>query len=115
MRSVSARLESRTEGQPGVFGVPLQTSIRYANVEISFRDDEGELYVYGYIPVLVAKTCVFLKEKGEFGFPMQLRYVITLMHVQPLELRTFSLLVARYVDFASCNLPSTDPNVTEKA
>ncbi len=50
----------------GIFGVPLQDSIRYANVAISLINDDGESYIYGYVPIVVAKCGVFLKEKGEF-------------------------------------------------
>ncbi|KAF2838210.1 RhoGAP-domain-containing protein, partial [Patellaria atrata CBS 101060] len=50
--------------QPGIFGVPLQTSIRYANVAISLYDDQGRSYIYGYVPIVVAKCGVFLKEKA---------------------------------------------------
>lgn len=50
----------------GIFGVPLQISIRYANVAISLFNDEGQSYIYGYVPIVVAKCGVFLKEKGEF-------------------------------------------------
>lgn len=49
----------------GIFGVPLQTSIRYANVAISLYNDEGQSYIYGYVPIVVAKCGVFLKERGE--------------------------------------------------
>ena len=49
----------------GIFGVPLQISIRYANVAISLFNDEGQSYIYGYVPIVVAKCGVFLKEKGE--------------------------------------------------
>lgn len=48
----------------GIFGVPLQQSIRYANVAISLLNDEGQSYIYGYVPIVVAKCGVFLKEKG---------------------------------------------------
>ena len=44
----------------------LQDSIRYANVAISLLNDEGQSYIYGYVPIVVAKCGVFLKEKGEF-------------------------------------------------
>lgn len=58
---------------PGIFGVPLTTSVRYANVAISLQDAEGKSYVYGYVPIVVAKCGVFLKEKGmsidDFDFP----------------------------------------------
>ena len=52
-------------GPQGIFGVPLQQSIRYANVAISLFNDEGQSYIYGYVPIVVAKCGVFLKEKGE--------------------------------------------------
>ncbi len=43
----------------------MQTSIRYANVAISLYDADGNSYIYGYVPIVVAKCGVFLKEKGE--------------------------------------------------
>jgi hypothetical protein len=49
---------------PGIFGVELATSIRYANVAISLQNEQGERFIYGYIPILVGKCGVFLKEKG---------------------------------------------------
>ena len=53
----------------GIFGVPLQQSIRYANVAISLFNDEGQSYIYGYVPIVVAKCGVYLKEKGETWSP----------------------------------------------
>ena len=47
-----------------VFGVEIQTSITYANVEITLTDAEGNTYVYGRIPVVVAKIVRLLKEQG---------------------------------------------------
>lgn len=52
------------EAPVGIFGVPLQVSIKYANVAISLTDENGESYVYGYVPIVIAKCGVFLKEKG---------------------------------------------------
>lgn len=52
-------------GPHGIFGVPLHASIRYANVAISLFDDQGESYIYGYVPIVVAKCGVYLKEKGK--------------------------------------------------
>jgi len=49
---------------PGIFGVPLQRSINYANVAISLTDANGQQFVYGYVPIVVAKCGVYLKEKG---------------------------------------------------
>ncbi|KAK8232367.1 hypothetical protein HDK90DRAFT_467542 [Phyllosticta capitalensis] len=48
----------------GIFGVPLQDSIKYANVAISLFNENGESYIYGYVPIVVAKCGVFLKEKA---------------------------------------------------
>lgn len=52
------------EPPSGIFGVPLQESIKYANVAISLTNEQGESYIYGYVPIVVAKCGVFLKEKG---------------------------------------------------
>ena len=41
-----------------VFGKPLKDSLAYASVQISTANANGELYVWGYIPVVVAKWCV---------------------------------------------------------
>ncbi|KAG9119823.1 hypothetical protein FRC07_004953 [Ceratobasidium sp. 392] len=51
-------------GPHAVFGIPLRESLRYASVQISTADPSGELYVWGYIPVVVAKCGLFLKENG---------------------------------------------------
>ncbi|KAB5557931.1 hypothetical protein GE09DRAFT_1237072 [Coniochaeta sp. 2T2.1] len=48
----------------GIFGVPLRQSITYANVAISLIDENGKSYIYGYVPIVVAKCGVFLKEKA---------------------------------------------------
>lgn len=56
---------SSSEPKPqGIFGVPLRQSIPYANVAISLVDEDGKSYIYGYVPIVVAKCGVFLKEKG---------------------------------------------------
>ena len=78
-------------GQSVVFGKPLKESLKYASVQISTANGNGELYVWGYIPVVVAKSCVpftltsplsrltpielrnrrglYLKEQGAFSSP----------------------------------------------
>ena len=53
------------EAPSRIFGVELQTSIKYANVAISLMDENGESFIYGYVPIVVAKCGVYLKEKGE--------------------------------------------------
>lgn len=57
-------LRVQVEAPVGIFGVPLQESIKYANVAISLSNEKGESYIYGYVPIVVAKCGVFLKEKG---------------------------------------------------
>ena len=52
----------------GIFGVPLEVSIKYANVAISLMNEQNESYVYGYVPIVVAKCGVFLKEKGKMMY-----------------------------------------------
>lgn len=47
-----------------VFGVHIAESIRYANAAINLRDENGDPFFYGYIPIVVAKVGVFIKEKG---------------------------------------------------
>ena len=52
------------KAKPGIFGIPLEQSIKYANVAISLDDGRGGSFIYGYVPIVVAKCGVFLKEKG---------------------------------------------------
>lgn len=54
-----------------VFGVWLTQSIRYANVAISLYDDSGRSYIYGYLPIIVGKCGVYLKEKGASQCPKE--------------------------------------------
>ncbi|KAG6070204.1 hypothetical protein E4U16_007096 [Claviceps sp. LM84 group G4] len=55
---------AETNRAPGIFGIPLRQSIAYANVAISLIDENGESYIYGYVPIVVAKCGVYLKEKA---------------------------------------------------
>ncbi len=59
-----AKTEKTAQPETGIFGVPLRQSITYANVAISLVDGEGKSYIYGYVPIVVAKCGVYLKEKG---------------------------------------------------
>ncbi|EPE03307.1 rho gtpase activator [Ophiostoma piceae UAMH 11346] len=56
--------EPQAQAPRGIFGVPLHQSIIYANVAISLIDDNGASYIYGYVPIVVAKCGVYLKEKA---------------------------------------------------
>jgi GTPase-activating protein SAC7 len=60
-----AKMKETAVEPGGIFGVPLRQSITYANVAISLIDAEGKSYIYGYVPIVVAKCGVYLKEKGE--------------------------------------------------
>ncbi|CAI6340865.1 unnamed protein product [Periconia digitata] len=63
-RNMKKEEEKEPEQPRGIFGVPLITSIPYANVAISLFKESGESYIYGYVPIVVAKCGVFLKEKA---------------------------------------------------
>lgn len=52
----------REHGESPIFGVPLETSVKYASVKISLTDRNGESFVYGHVPVIIAKCCVYLKQ-----------------------------------------------------
>ncbi|EER45653.1 rho GTPase activator [Histoplasma capsulatum H143] len=59
---------TKKDGEPaqpsGIFGVPLNVSIKYANVAISLAGEDGSSFIYGYVPIVVAKCGVFLKENA---------------------------------------------------
>ncbi|KFZ20098.1 hypothetical protein V502_03354 [Pseudogymnoascus sp. VKM F-4520 (FW-2644)] len=64
-KGFKSQRNQETQEQPaGIFGVPLRQSITYANVAISLVDAEGNSYIYGYVPIVVAKCGVYLKEKA---------------------------------------------------
>ncbi|EKM78093.1 hypothetical protein AGABI1DRAFT_129873 [Agaricus bisporus var. burnettii JB137-S8] len=56
--------EKGSETEHPVFGRPLAESLQYASVPISTANNEGELYVWGYVPVVVAKCGLYLKENA---------------------------------------------------
>lgn len=62
----SKRLQATVETQPRIFGVPLEKSIGLAKVAISLCNSDGESFIYGYIPIVVAKIGVYLKENGMY-------------------------------------------------
>ncbi|KIW58992.1 hypothetical protein, variant 1 [Exophiala xenobiotica] len=63
-RRTTEKTDEKVENGPGIFGVPLADSIRYANVAISLQNEQGESFIYGYVPIVVAKCGVFLKERA---------------------------------------------------
>lgn len=60
--------DRKTENQDRVFGEPLRKSLKYASVAISMTGDDGNQYVWGYVPIIVAKVGLFLKEHGMCPF-----------------------------------------------
>ncbi|KAI6108022.1 Rho GTPase activation protein [Pisolithus sp. B1] len=52
------------DGEHPVFGKPLKESLKRASVQISTANANGDLYVWGYIPVVVAKCGLHLKESA---------------------------------------------------
>ncbi|ODQ65533.1 Rho GTPase activation protein, partial [Nadsonia fulvescens var. elongata DSM 6958] len=56
--------QDESNNQSPIFGVPLAKSIEYANVSISLSDPQGEQFIYGYIPIVVAKCGVYLKQNA---------------------------------------------------
>lgn len=61
------KLMNLGESPSHIWGVPLRQSITYANVAISLQDAQGKSYIYGYVPIVVAKCGVYLKEHGMFA------------------------------------------------
>ncbi|GAA6032070.1 hypothetical protein JCM8097_007053, partial [Rhodosporidiobolus ruineniae] len=56
-------LEQGSDGTHRVFGVRLEDSLQFASVAISMLSpSDGKQYVYGYVPIVVAKCGMWLKE-----------------------------------------------------
>lgn len=47
-----------------IFGARLQDTLKYSSVAISLADKNGDPYIWGYVPVIVAKIGLFLKHNG---------------------------------------------------
>ncbi|OOQ85931.1 putative Rho GTPase activator (Sac7) [Penicillium brasilianum] len=60
----NTRKDEVKEPPRGIFGVPLNVSIKYANVAISLTGEHGKSHIYGYVPIVVAKCGVFLKDRA---------------------------------------------------
>ncbi|KAK4054987.1 GTPase activating protein (GAP) for Rho1p [Microbotryomycetes sp. JL221] len=57
-------LQHGQSGKDKVFGVSPQQSLKYASVAISLVASDGKPYVYGYVPIVVAKCGMWLKENA---------------------------------------------------
>ena len=61
------RSQQRDTSRPrdqSIFGARLQDTLKYSSVAISLADKNGVPYVWGYVPVIVAKIGLFLKHNG---------------------------------------------------
>lgn len=47
-----------------MFGAPLPEALKQSSVAISLINQDGEQYVWGYVPAVVAKIGLFLKQHG---------------------------------------------------
>ena len=56
--------KDKKQNENRVFGVPLRQSLKYASVAISIAGEDGQQYVWGYVPVVVAKVGLYLKENA---------------------------------------------------
>ncbi|KAG0150325.1 hypothetical protein CROQUDRAFT_38467 [Cronartium quercuum f. sp. fusiforme G11] len=63
-RHLASNSLSANPPQPTVFGARLEDSLELASVAISMIGQDKKAYIYGYIPVVVAKCGLFLKENG---------------------------------------------------
>uniref|UniRef100_A0A8H8CLS0 pyranose dehydrogenase (acceptor) n=1 Tax=Psilocybe cubensis TaxID=181762 RepID=A0A8H8CLS0_PSICU len=64
LSAMTAPYKAHDTADHPVFGKPLKESLRYASVQISTANANGDLYVWGYIPVVVAKCGLYLKENA---------------------------------------------------
>ncbi|CAO1624052.1 unnamed protein product [Sympodiomycopsis kandeliae] len=55
---------SKGKEENRVFGMPLRKSLKYASVAISMAGEDGQQYVWGYVPAIVAKIGLYLKENA---------------------------------------------------
>ena len=51
-----------------MFGAPLHEALKHSSVAISLVNQDGKQYVWGYVPVIVAKIGLFLKQNGTCPF-----------------------------------------------
>ncbi|KAJ7498869.1 hypothetical protein FB451DRAFT_1203270 [Mycena latifolia] len=47
-----------------IFGQPLRENLKYSSLQISTANADGELFVWGYVPLVVAKCGLYLKENA---------------------------------------------------
>ncbi|CAG8625455.1 5431_t:CDS:2 [Acaulospora morrowiae] len=60
--------DGKGKGNRNIFGVDLKEGIRYARVPICLAGPNGKQPVCGYIPTIVAKCGMYLKDQGEYDY-----------------------------------------------
>lgn len=76
--TLSGSTSRNDQEKKAIFGIPLRQGIKYANVAITMLDDAGQSFIYGYVPIVVAKSGVYIKEKGKCTPRIYYQQVLTL-------------------------------------
>ena len=63
-RAAPSPREERSADDTPMFGAPLPEALKQSSVAISLINQDGEQYVWGYVPAVVAKIGLFLKQHG---------------------------------------------------
>ncbi|POW05961.1 hypothetical protein PSTT_09359 [Puccinia striiformis] len=64
-KTTAAAYHQQQQQQPSrIFGTKLEDSLQTASVAISMIGSDQKAYIYGFIPVVVAKCGLYLKENG---------------------------------------------------
>ncbi|KAI3626663.1 SAC7 [Malassezia furfur] len=61
-RAAPSPREERSADDTSMFGAPLPEALKQSSVAISLINQDGEQYVWGYVPAVVAKIGLFLKQ-----------------------------------------------------
>ena len=101
----AARLKTPRQQEPRVLGVSLHDLIKYSNIPISLTNEKGESYIYGYIPVFVCKTGVYLKENGQSISSYRVYTSTLTLYTQPRLSKTYSVSVGPLVAFKKLRSP----------
>lgn len=66
-RNKASESGSLLKPESHILGISLSESIKFANLPFSLTNEEGESFIYGYVPIYMAKVGFFLKENGAFS------------------------------------------------
>jgi Fungal N-terminal domain of STAND proteins len=81
--SVETANSSDTELNP-IFGVPLLSGMKVASVTTGLVEENGEMFISGHIPTVVARCCAYIKEEGKsYSIILSLDELLTLYSLRP--------------------------------